>query len=96
MAKKPALTPRERNVASQLANNKYLEAINSVEDLLESTTILQDLLFLKGVGANVPQSEITQARKKVEKFSAKAIQDTVNTTSYNKYVVKQFITVEVD
>lgn len=93
MAKKPSLTPRERKTVEHLANDKYQEAITSLEGLIEMTTILQDLTYYKGIGVKIPQSEINDAKAKLEKAFSVAMEANNNTTARVK---KRFVVSQVE
>lgn len=84
MAKKPSLTPRERKTVTQLAKEEYQEAVFSLEALMEHTSILQDLLYYRGLGVKIPQNDINTAKAKVEECFIVAMENCNNTTAKKK------------
>lgn len=65
MPKKPALTPRERKTMDYVnkANKKYGEVSIEFNEVMESASIVQDLLYFRALSSDMSMTEIKKAYK---------------------------------
>lgn len=72
MAGKPNLTLREKKVYNELASEEYIIAIDNLEAMKETISVIQDGLFYKSLGVKVDNVQLRQEFKQLESFMSEA------------------------
>lgn len=60
MARKAKFTPREKKTMEFLGNEVDTNAVDELETLMDMASELQDLLYYKSIGAEVPQADVNK------------------------------------